>query len=50
MWLASPGHRRILYGREWTEMGIAVSEASGAPGVFSGLDVVVITADFGVRR
>ncbi len=49
MWLASPSHRRIVYGPEWVEVGIAAREAARAPGVYSGLDVVVITADFGVR-
>lgn len=49
-WLASPGHRRIILDGEWRDIGLGVVEAVGAPGVFGGGDVVVVTADFGVRR
>lgn len=48
-WLASPGHRRVLLDAEWRDVGLGLVEAYAAPGVYAGQDVVVITADFGVR-
>lgn len=49
-WLASPEHRRILLGRRWRQLGLGVVAANGAGGVYSGQDVVVLAAEFGVRR
>jgi uncharacterized protein YkwD len=50
MWLASPPHRKILLTPKWEEIGLAAVHAPVAPGAFEGLEVTVITADFGVRR
>jgi uncharacterized protein YkwD len=50
LWLESPPHRQNLLRPEWREIGIAAVHASAAPGVFEGLDVTILTADFGVRR
>jgi uncharacterized protein YkwD len=50
MWLASPEHRRILLGRRWRQLGLGVIAADGAGGVYGGQDVVVLAAEFGVRR
>ena len=50
MWLESPPHRKILLMPKWEEIGLSAVHAVAAPGVFEGLDVTVITADFGVRR
>jgi uncharacterized protein YkwD len=50
MWLESPPHRKILLAPKWEEIGLSAVHATSAPGVFEGLEVTVITADFGVRR
>lgn len=46
-WLASGEHRRVLLGG-WHEVGLAVVHAAHAPGVYSGQDVTIVVADFGV--
>jgi uncharacterized protein YkwD len=50
MWLASPEHRANLMNRRWREIGVAAVHEAAAPGVFKGLDVTIVTTDFGVRR
>jgi uncharacterized protein YkwD len=50
MWLASPEHRRNLLNPRWREIGVSAVHATHAPGVFNGLDVTIVTTDFGVRR
>ena len=50
MWLASPEHRRILLSRTWRQVGLGVVRASGAGGIYGGGDVVILAAEFGVRR
>src|SRR5919202_2089560 len=50
MWMHSPEHRANLLTARWREIGISAVHVSAAPGVFHGLDVTVITTDFGVRR
>lgn len=50
LWLASPLHRRNLLHPRWREIGIAAVRVPGAPGVFGGQDVTIVTTDFGVRR
>jgi uncharacterized protein YkwD len=49
-WLQSPGHRKVLLDASWRELGIAAVQAEAAPGVYGGMDVTIVTADFGVRR
>ena len=49
LWLDSPSHRRILLNPAWTEIGLAAVRVTNAPGVFDGLEVTILTADFGVR-
>ena len=49
-WMTSPPHRENLLARTWTEVGLGAVLVSGAPGVYRGHDVAIITADFGVRR
>jgi len=49
MWLASPEHRANLMNPHWREIGIAAVHEAAAPGVFKGLDVTIVTTDFGVR-
>jgi uncharacterized protein YkwD len=50
MWLASPEHHRILLDKRWREIGLGVVTADGASGLYGGQDVVVLAAEFGVRR
>jgi uncharacterized protein YkwD len=49
MWLASPEHRANLMNPRWREIGVAAVHVAAAPGVFNGLDVTIVTTDFGVR-
>jgi uncharacterized protein YkwD len=49
LWLNSPPHRRNLLAPGWREVGLGAVRAVEAPGVFRGLDVTILTADFGVR-
>jgi uncharacterized protein YkwD len=49
-WLQSPGHRKVLLDATWRELGIGAVQVDAAPGVFGGMDVTIVTADFGVRR
>ena len=49
MWLKSPPHRKNLLTPSWREVGIGGVHALAAPGVFQGLDVTIVVADFGVR-
>jgi uncharacterized protein YkwD len=50
MWLASPEHRANLMNPRWREIGVAAVHEAAAPGAFKGLDVTIVTTDFGVRR
>ena len=50
LWLASPSHRRTLLDPRYREIGVAAVRAEEAPGVFRGLEVTIVTADFGARR
>jgi len=49
LWLGSPEHKKNLLTPRWREIGLSAVKATAAPGVFSGLDVTIITANFGVR-
>ena len=49
LWLGSPAHRKILLRAKWREIGLSALHVRAAPGVFNGLDVTIVTADFGVR-
>ena len=50
MWLGSPSHRRNLLEPKWRELGLSAVRVEHAPGVYDGLDVTIVTANFGVRR
>ena len=50
LWLSSPEHRAILLRARYREVGVGAVYARTAPGVYGGLDVTIVTADFGVRR
>lgn len=49
IWLESPAHRKNLLAPSWREAGLGAVHALGAPGIYQGLDVTILTADFGVR-
>ena len=49
-WLADPGQRRNLLGRQWRHVGLGVISSHSAPGVYGGQNVVIAAALFGVRR
>ena len=49
LWLASPEHRAIMLRARYREVGVGAVYARAAPGVYGGLDVTIVTADFGVR-
>lgn len=49
LWMASPGHRKNILTPRWREIGLSAVTVTGAPGVFGGRDVIIITTDFGVR-
>jgi uncharacterized protein YkwD len=50
MWMKSRPHRKNLLDPHWRRIGLSALEFAAAPGVFEGLDVTIVTADFGVRR
>jgi uncharacterized protein YkwD len=50
LWMNSPEHRKNILTARWREIGISAVHAAGAPGTYRGLEVTIITTDFGVRR
>lgn len=50
LWLDSPEHRKNMLTARWREIGVSAVHVPAAPGVFNGLDVTIVTTDFGVRR
>ena len=50
LWIASPEHLRNLLSPQWRQIGVSAVHVAGAPGVFGGHRVTIITTDFGVRR
>lgn len=50
LWKQSPEHLANLLATRWREVGISAVHVPAAPGVFHGLSVTIVTADFGVRR
>jgi uncharacterized protein YkwD len=49
-WLASPRHRAVLLTRQWRLLGVGVVKTPHGPGVFQGRAVLLVTADFVVKR
>ena len=49
MWMNSPPHRKNLLEKDWRQIGLSVKTFSSAPGVYHGLGVTIVTADFGTR-
>jgi uncharacterized protein YkwD len=50
MWVASPEHRRILLDTRWRQVGLGVIRADRAGGLYGGQSVVILAAEFGLRR
>ena len=49
-WLASPEHRRVLLSSYWRVFGVGVVSSTHGAGVFRGRTVMLVTADFAVKR
>jgi uncharacterized protein YkwD len=50
MWMNSPEHRANMLDRHWREVGLGAVHVTVAPGAFEGLEVTIVTADFGIRK
>jgi uncharacterized protein YkwD len=50
LWMESPEHRANILTAKWREIGISAVHAQAAPGTYNGLEVTVITTDFGTRH
>ena len=50
LWMNSPEHRANILTARWREVGVAAVHVRGAEGIYHGLDVTIITTDFGVRH
>jgi uncharacterized protein YkwD len=50
LWMASPEHRKNILTPKWREIGVSAVKVAAAPGAYDGLDVTIVTTDFGVRR
>ena len=50
LWVASPEHLRNLLDPQWREIGVSAVHIADAPGFYHGLDVTIVTTDFGIRR
>jgi uncharacterized protein YkwD len=49
-WLASPEHRRVMLSSTWRVFGIGVVSSTRGTGIFGGHTVMLVTADFAVKR
>ncbi len=50
LWINSPEHRANLLTARWREIGVSAIHVAAAPGTYNGLDVTIVTTDFGVRH
>jgi uncharacterized protein YkwD len=50
LWIASPEHLANLLNPRWRQVGISAVHMTQAPGVYHGMDVTIVTTDFGVRH
>jgi uncharacterized protein YkwD len=50
LWMNSPEHRANILNARWREIGISAMHFASAPGTYKGLEVTIITTDFGFRR
>lgn len=49
MWIDSPAHRRILLTRDYREVGLSAVHIVTGRGSYAGMEVTIVTADFGAR-
>jgi uncharacterized protein YkwD len=49
-WMASPEHRANILSRRWREVGVSAVHVTAAPGTYQGLEVTILTTDFGARH
>jgi uncharacterized protein YkwD len=49
LWMASPDHRANILNPNWRNIGISSISKPAAPGTYDGLNIVLITTDFGKR-
>jgi uncharacterized protein YkwD len=47
MWVSSPPHRQILLSRSFEQIGIRAVHVTSGAGVYGGLPVTIVVADFG---
>ena len=50
LWMNSPEHRANILAPRWREIGVSAVHLADAPGTYRGLEVTIITTDFGVRH
>jgi uncharacterized protein YkwD len=50
LWMNSPEHRANILAPRWREIGVSAVHLQAAPGDYRGLEVTIVTTDFGVRR
>ncbi len=50
LWMNSPEHRANILTARWREIGISAVHFAAAPGTYKGLEVTIITTDFGIRH
>jgi uncharacterized protein YkwD len=50
LWIGSPEHLANLLNPRWRQIGVSAVHTTQAPGVYQGMDVTIVTADFGVRH
>lgn len=50
LWVASPEHLANLLNPRWRQIGVSAVHMTQAPGVYKGMDVTIVTTDFGVRH
>jgi uncharacterized protein YkwD len=50
LWMNSPEHRANILTPRWREIGISAVHFVSAPGTYKGLEVTIVTTDFGIRR
>ena len=50
LWMHSPEHRANILAPRWREIGVSAVHLPSAPGTYKGLEVTIITTDFGVRH
>ena len=50
LWMNSPEHRANILTARWREIGVSAVHVAAASGTYKGLEVTIITTDFGFRH